>query len=69
MSDALMNTALEDALAHAINEGERDLVLDAWLRLGVSYIARERGRRNAVDALMAERAWVETADPRPPWPS
>lgn len=63
-----MNVAIEDALAHAADENEREMVLEAWLRLGVEYYARQVGRRGAVDQLMSLRQFVETAQPGREWP-
>ena len=65
---APINTAIEDALAHASEESERVLVLRAWIMLGAEYLAREAGRSACMDFLHGERSRIRDAEPTKDWP-
>ena len=40
---AILNTAMEDFLAHGASEEEHTWMLTAWLWLGLEYLTRLRG--------------------------
>lgn len=63
----LMNTCMEDCLAH-MPEESRGEVLFAWLLLGAEYTAREHGRAAALRVLNAVSDFIRKAEPSNPWP-
>lgn len=65
----LINTALEDALAHAPTEEDRKIVLVAWLTLGTEYAARSMPFAPVDDDNVLDRAPDKKKDPKvlKPW--
>jgi hypothetical protein len=63
----LMNVALENALAHAETEQDRQATLAAWMMLGTEYLAREFGRLKAQEIIQNLGAFVRDARPNTPW--
>ena len=64
-----MNRAMEDLIAQAGGMSAEDdaRLFKVWMMLGCEYHAHAVGRRATVDALMALREFVETAQPAHPW--
>lgn len=67
-SDApVLNTMIEDALAHAPTEADRATILRAWIHLGAEYLALEVGRDACQSHLLRLSAFIRDARPTRPW--
>lgn len=62
-----INAALDDALAQASSEADEQLIVHAWILLGVEHYARLRGRSAAQAMLRVLSEWVREAQPSVPW--
>lgn len=64
----IVNKLIEDALAYGTTQGDRDAILECWMRIGAEYMARECGRREATKQMNGLLNFVQTAQPTKPWP-
>jgi hypothetical protein len=63
----LINTFVEDMLAHATSETERTQMLGAMMTLCAEYMAREIGRSRTRHALLGLDTFIRDAQPARPW--
>jgi hypothetical protein len=63
----LINTLIEDMLAHATSERERTQMLAAMMMICAEYMARQIGRSRTRHALLGLDAFIRDAQPAPPW--
>lgn len=67
--EPVINAAIERVLAvSGYDAAIREITLQAWLIIGVEYLARETGRKRAGEVLDALQDHVKTAQPSKPWP-
>lgn len=64
----LVNTLIEDLLAHAADEVERTAMLHTLITVATTYLAREVGRKRTRIFVRDLEDFVRDASPSRPWP-
>lgn len=63
----ILNVMIEDYLARAQTEFDRESMLMAWIMLGSEYMARTTGRSSTVHKLIGLKEFIERSSPSNPW--
>lgn len=63
----ILNTMIEDYLAHGATQAAHGEMLMVWHLMGAEYLARAVGRQQAVDTIRRVADFIATAEPNSPW--
>lgn len=64
-----MNAAIEHCLAMSgYDQASQEMTLRAWLTIGCEYLAREVGRKRAIEVVNDLEAFLRIAKPSREWP-